>query len=72
MKLTYWYAECNNDSDVYSIRTRTKREAKETIAERGHSEFGLIRKVTIEYKDAFDLMQACSMEDHHWWEFSNE
>lgn len=38
MKLTYWKADCLTDSDCYSIRTRTRREALEAL----HSE-GLVK-----------------------------
>lgn len=72
MKLTYWYSKCPDDSDVYSVRTRTKKEAKRLVdtmnAERSHSKWPDPRKVTVEYRDSFDLMESCSMEDHHWWE----
>lgn len=27
MKLTYWVAKCEQDSDVYSIRAKTRKEA---------------------------------------------
>ncbi len=65
MKLTYWYAECRDDSDVYSIRTRTKREAVETKAskERHHGgRFGPVVKVVVDYRDGFDLMQLAAGE----------
>ena len=74
MKLTYWYAQCLEDSDVYSVRTKTKREA---VARRrelnddtfpGHDSYGPVIKVTVEYWNAFDLMEMCSQEDHHDWE----
>ena len=60
MKLTYWYSECQNDSDVYSIRERTKKAAVQALAElalpAGSTNQGPIVKVIVEYDDAFDLM----------------
>jgi hypothetical protein len=39
MRLAYWYAPCLNDSDAYSIRTKTKREALAELAERALAKF---------------------------------
>lgn len=74
MKLTYWVAECLNDANCYSIRTKTKRVCLRLVTEsrkgsRGCSpEYAPPRRVTIEYADAFDLMRECSMEGAFWWE----
>lgn len=69
MKLTYWYSRCPHDSDVYSIRTKTKKEALEKISQAYRSEeWPAPRRVNIEYQNAFDLMGLCSEEDHHFWE----
>ena len=69
MRLTYWYSQCPHDSDVYSVRARTKREAIESLKQAYRPEdFPAPRKVTVEYRDAHDLMEACSLEGHHWWE----
>lgn len=70
MKLTYWHAECLTDANVYDIRTRTRKEAKARLADRDPKDYGPVKKVTIEYADAFDLMENCSLEDHHYWEYT--
>lgn len=64
MKVTYWYAECLNDSDAYAVREKTKKAALAEREERDWSKaeggdpgFGPVVKVTTEYKDAFDLVQ---------------
>ena len=69
MKLTYWMAECLDDSAVYNIRERTKREAKTKLAS-GYSAstFGPIRKVEIEYSDGFELVWLCLNESGAYWE----
>ena len=69
MKLTYWYAECLNDSDAYAIREKTKKAAKARL-EQGYraEDYGPILKVTVEYADAFDLMDQCSNEGRMYWE----
>tara|TARA_Y100000296_G_scaffold16120_1_gene18883 strand:- start:421 stop:852 length:432 start_codon:yes stop_codon:yes gene_type:complete len=80
MKLTYWYAQCPDDSDHYSIRTKTRKEAMQKWKEYGWDEdlkdhpYHSIedykpRKVTIEYDSGFDLMIEC-LEDGcgGWWE----
>jgi len=66
MKLTYWYAEhlartFNYDSERYSIRARTRREALAMRAAEPDT-FGPALKVTIEYQDGFDLLTYCTSE----------
>lgn len=72
MKLTYWYAQCLTDSDAYSIRERTKKEAKAKMASLTPSEstehFAPLKKVTVEYGDGFELMWLCAGEDRFYWE----
>ena len=68
--LTYWYIQCPNDSDVYSIREQTRNAALAALAETSWTKFHdcPVRKVTVEYHTAFDLMDLCSCEGHHYWE----
>jgi hypothetical protein len=61
MKLTYWYAKCLDDDNAYSIRTRTKKDCKGQRAGDEDS-YGPPVKVTIEYKDGFDLMQKIALD----------
>jgi hypothetical protein len=72
MKLTYWTAECIEDSNAYSIRTKTKREAVALKAEyesdEGTVEYGPVNKVVVSYDDAFDLLTECLREGGAWWE----
>ena len=69
MKLTYWIAECLNDSSAYNIRCTTKREVKERLADHYDPDgYGPVRKVTVEYNNAFDLMQVCLGEGRGYWE----
>jgi len=72
MQLSYWISPCLNDSSAYSIRAKTKKEVVAQMKERNEEadgcRYGPVKKVTIEYKDAFDLMLACSDESRGWWE----
>jgi hypothetical protein len=69
MKLSYWVANRLDDSRVYSIRTKTKKEALAALEESGiPRSFGPVHRVTVEYYDAFDLMQSCMCEMHGYWE----
>ncbi len=69
MKLTYWYAECLNDSEYYSIREKTKSAAIAEKASRHNPEdYGPVIKVTVEYDSAFNLMKECSDEFSMHWE----
>ena len=69
MTLTYWYAACLDDSNVYSVRERTKKEALRVIAGRT-GDYGPVIKLSVRYKDGFDLMEKCSQEDRSWWEYT--
>jgi len=65
MKLTYWCAPCLNDSECYSIRAKTKREAVEMVKlykASGGTRYGTIRKVTVEYASGFELLDQCLSE----------
>lgn len=55
MKLVYWFAPCIDDRPSYSIRERTRRAAKQAVAAQPES-YGPVRKIVVQYKDAFDLL----------------
>jgi hypothetical protein len=59
MKLTYWIANCLDDSPAYSIRRRTRREVSAELAERGDGDYGEPHKITVKYDSAFDLLKRC-------------
>jgi hypothetical protein len=72
-KLTYWIAKRTNDSNCYSLRAKTKKECQEQIDKAiadglDKDDFDAPKKVSIEYRDAFDLMLECSTEGRGWWE----
>jgi hypothetical protein len=60
--LVYWYAECTDDSDVYSIIGKTKKEVKAQLVERGEVGFGPIERKVLQYRDAFDLFDWTTSE----------
>lgn len=66
MKLTYWYAECLDDNDCYSVRERTKKAAQTEKSTRDIGRFGKVVKVTVEYADGFDLLTKCVGEGGLW------
>ena len=69
MKLTYWVACVRNDSKVYNIRARTRKEVRALLAEfHDEGDFTAPRKVTTSYRDAFELMLNCATEDGMYWE----
>jgi hypothetical protein len=62
-KLTYWVAECETDSECYSIIDRTKKGAIAKIeAADKCNRYGKVHKRFIEYKDAFDLFDWLTSE----------
>jgi hypothetical protein len=63
MKLMYWKCLSLDDADVYSIREKTRKEAKRVREELGVERFGPPTKVVLEYKNGFDLMQSCLGEN---------
>ena len=72
MKLIYWHIQHQTDSDSYSIRTKTRREALAQAKEHWEPrdfKASTVHKVMVEYQDAFDLMEQCLSEDRGCWEY---
>jgi len=67
-KLTYWVARCKDDSEHYNIRTKTQKECFQLLKEANPGSYDPPKKVTLEYKDAFDLMHQCTSEGWGYWE----
>jgi hypothetical protein len=55
-KLTYWIAQCLDDSSAYSIRRRTRREAQAAAKERDEGRYGPLRKVVVEFENVHELV----------------
>ena len=69
--LTYWVAIHLTDSNVYSIRGRTRREVRRVLGAPSGATAQLYtepRKVTVEYTDAFSILEQCSWEGRMFWE----
>tara|TARA_R110000851_G_scaffold213077_1_gene365760 strand:+ start:249 stop:512 length:264 start_codon:yes stop_codon:yes gene_type:complete len=66
--LTYWIARSLDNSKYHSIRGKTRHEAVASMYkwceleidgdtfEQGRAKFGPVTKVTVPYRDAFDLL----------------
>ena len=60
MKLVYWIVVCLDDSTVYSIRAKTRKECKRWLEEHkasggtGYSDN--IKRVEVHYTSGFDLI----------------
>ena len=63
MRLTYWYCPVIGDAMVYSIRAKTKREAKALREEYGEDRFDPPLKNIVTYSSAFDLMDMAMGSD---------
>ena len=61
--LNYWVCDYEDGSTAYNIRAKTKKEALALRAEYDHARYGEVRKVTICYRDAFDLLDKCLGEN---------
>ncbi len=63
MKLTYFVAECLDESDqMFNLRALRKRDLKrtlDTLDSSCASTFGPIKKVIVEYSSGFDLLEKC-------------
>lgn len=69
MRLTYWVAECLDDSSAYNVREKTRKACAARVAEHhDQGSYGAPKKVTVEYDNAFDLMDQCLGEGHGYWE----
>ena len=67
--LTYWMAECLNDSSAFNIRRKTRREVAAEVATRYNpGDYGKPKKVTVEYENALDLVTMCLGEYSAGWE----
>lgn len=54
--LEYWVCPCLDDRPAYSIRARTREEARRLRAQCGASRYAPPRRVTVVYRDSFDLI----------------
>ena len=59
MKLTYWCCQCIGDSEVYSIRAKSKKEALRLRGIHGEEYYGLPIKQVVNYNNALDLLDLC-------------
>jgi len=59
MKLTYWVADCLNDSKCYNLRAMTRKEIQSKRAEYDEGSFGPPRKIEVHYDNALDLVAQC-------------
>lgn len=62
MKLVFWEAKCLNDSDCYSIRTKTKKECLFQISTSDWHKYEPPEKIILEYKDSFELLSVFAGE----------
>ena len=60
--LNYWYCECLDDADAYSIIAKTKKEATALREQRGEDRFAEPVKKSLTYRDAFDLFDWATSE----------
>lgn len=58
MKVTYWKINSTQGYECYAIRAKTKKECLAILEKSDKNDFeGSPHKVTVEYLDAFDLIQ---------------
>jgi hypothetical protein len=65
MKLTYWCSENLSDHRCYNLRAKTKKELVRKLQEEydwDKDNYSEPFKVTVVYKNAFDLMEQCNSE----------
>jgi hypothetical protein len=56
--LTYWIADCLNDSKAYSKRAKTRKAVAALVRAGGApEEFGKPRKIEVPYNGMLDLVQ---------------
>jgi len=70
MKLTYWVANCLEDSQAYNIRKPTRKAVLEEIncGDYAPGMYTKPHKVTVEYNNALDLLNQCLCESGPDWE----
>lgn len=57
MKVTYWKAKALKNHDRYSIRAATEQQANELLAHFGADEYEPLKKITITYSSALELIK---------------
>jgi len=57
MKVVYWYAQCLDDHECYSVRERTKRAALAAVEACDVYRYGPVVKVEVEYSSGLDLLK---------------
>lgn len=62
-KLVNWKCRKRNDSSCYSIRARTRKEAKAQRERDGVDQYDPPEKIVIEYTNAYDLMLQLTSEE---------
>jgi hypothetical protein len=62
MKLTYWVATNRQDARCYDLRAKTRKECVRMVQEQDHAQYEPPQKVTLEYRDAFDLVTLILQE----------
>lgn len=62
-KLVYWKCRMKRDASCYSIRARTRKEAKEQRERDGADQYDPPEKIVIEYTSAYDLMLRLTSEE---------
>ena len=60
--LRYWYCQCLDDHNCYSIVAKTKKEANRIRDERGPERYDPPELRVVYYKDDFDLMELFTGE----------
>ena len=60
MKLTYWYCRNKIDTNAYSIRAKTRREAIDQIAcDEDAFDYDALVEISVEYDSCLDLVRQC-------------
>lgn len=61
-KLTVWIMTQDDDNQAYNIIAKTKKDALEQASKRTYTEWSEPKRMTIHYRDAFDLFELATGE----------
>jgi len=66
MRLTYWYAE-SKDGTLPELRAKTRATLIDMIRAKGDDLYSKPKKVVVEYRDGFHLLEMCLSSERAFW-----
>mgnify|MGYP003656493491 CR=1 FL=1 len=66
MRLAYWYAK-SKDGILPELRAKTRATLVDMIRSKGDDLYSKPKKVVVEYRDGFHLLEMCLSRERAFW-----